>query len=68
MNEQNQITGVRSSVFYPLRGNDDVITAQVVWEAMNPQPVGYQVRVFSTGLSSGCRVTVSVLAIELSRN
>ena len=67
MNEENQVTGVRSSIFYPLRGNDDVVTAQIVWDALNPQPAGYQVRVFSTGLSSGCRIMVSVLATELVR-
>ena len=44
-----------------------VITAQVVWEALDPQPDGYQVRVLSTNLPSGCTVTVSVSARDLTR-
>ena len=57
--EKNQITGLRSSVFYPLRGNDSIVTAQVLWETMDPQPDRYQVRVLSTSIPTGCRVTVS---------
>ena len=49
---------MRSSVFHPLRGNNDVITAQVTWEAVDFQPNGYQVRILRTG-TSGCSVTVS---------
>ena len=57
--EKNQIAGIRSSVFYPLRMSNSVVTAQILWEAMDPQPNGYQVRVLSTSNLTGCGVTVS---------